>query len=95
LCPDRQVDYSRQRREAVLKQDPVLERADSLVGLANIFAMTSYQPWVNRFPVLRKVDAEHWDFIVTIATVFMAATRLRNLCLGDDREEALMELVAV
>jgi hypothetical protein len=43
---------------------------------------------------LREVNVEHWDFILTVAGVFMAATRLNNLHLSDAREENLMESVA-
>jgi hypothetical protein len=35
-----------------------------------------------------------WDFFVTVAGVFIAATRLENLQLSDNRKQELMEIVA-
>jgi hypothetical protein len=75
------------------KPDPLLERAQILVSAAHTNAIVMFSPLQDRFPILRRVDVEHWDFILTVAGVFMAATRLNNLRLGDDREVGLMEVV--
>lgn len=75
------------------KQDPLLERAETLVQAAQANAVTMFTPLLDRFPILKQVDAEHFDFILTVASVFMAATRLNNLRLDDARQETLMELV--
>lgn len=50
---------------------------------------------LDKFPFLREVDIKHWDFILTVAGVFMAASRLDNLRLVDARGENLMETVAM
>ena len=76
------------------KPDPLLDRAATLVQAAQVNAVGTFTPLLDRFPILRQVETEHWDFILTVAGVFMAATRLNNLRLGDAREEKLMELVA-
>jgi hypothetical protein len=76
------------------KEDPLLERAATLVEAAQAHAVGMFTPLIDRFPILRKVDIERWDFILTVAGVFMAATRLNNLRLGDAREEKLMGVVA-
>jgi hypothetical protein len=61
---------------------------------AKIYATSLFVPMVDQFPLLRNVKPDQWDFVVTIAGVFMAATRLRNLKKGDAREEKLMEIIA-
>jgi len=76
------------------KQDPLLERAGNLVQAAHINAIGIFTPLMDKFSVLREADVEHCDFILTVAGVFMAATRLNKLDLGDVREEKLMEVVA-
>ena len=76
------------------KQDPLLDRAADLVQAAQINAVGKFTPLLERFPILRQADTEHWDFILTVAGVFMAASRLNNLRLGETREEKLMEVVA-
>ncbi len=76
------------------KQYPLLERAENLVPVAHANATVMFTSLLDRFPILRQVDVEHSDFILTVAGVFMAASRLNNLRLGDAHEEKLMELVA-
>lgn len=53
-----------------------------------------FTPLLDQFPFLGKVDVKHWDFIVTVAGVFIAATRLNNLKLDSNREDVLMDIVA-
>ncbi len=78
--------------------DPLTERADTLVQMANVAAISAFMPLFDRFPVLgetaRDGNTRHFDFIVTIAAVFIAATRLRNLRLGETRERNLMDRVS-
>ncbi len=76
------------------QSDPLLERAENLVPVAHVNATGLLTSLLDRFPILRQVDVEHSDFILTVAGVFMAASRLNNLRLGDVREEMLMEVVA-
>lgn len=76
------------------RDDPLLEQARGLVQAAHINAVGMFTPLLDRFPSLREVDTEQWDFVLTVAGVFMAASRLNNLKLGDAREERLMEVVA-
>ncbi len=76
------------------KEDPLLERAGILVQGAHINAIGMFTPLLERFPILQRVNTEQWDFVLTVAGVFMASSRLNNLKLGDSREERLMETVA-
>jgi hypothetical protein len=72
------------------KEDPLLRQADTLVQVAEINAIGMFTPLLKKFSFLREVDEKHWDFILTIAGVFVAVTRLGNLCLGENRERKLM-----
>lgn len=76
------------------KKDPLIERAETLVEAAKTFAISSYIPTLESFSILKNVQSEDWDFLVTIAGVFIGATRLNNLELGEEREIALMEIVS-
>ena len=75
------------------KIDPLMEQADILVQAASINAITAFTPMLDEFAFLREADPKHWDFVLTIAGVFMALTRLRNLRLGERRERKLSEKV--
>ena len=75
--------------------DPLQERAMNLVQAAHINAVAMFTPLMDEFSILQEVYVEQWDYILTVAGVFMAATRLNNLNLGDTRVERLMEVVAL
>ncbi len=75
-------------------QDPLVERAKELVAGAQIMAVSSLMPLSERFHFLEEIQPDDWDFFVTVATVFMGATRLDNLRLNEGREDKLMALVA-
>jgi len=77
-----------------MADDPLQSRADTLVDSASVNAVTMFTPLLNQFPSLRGIPTKHWDFILTVAGVFVAATRLSNMRLGDAREQHLMDRVA-
>jgi hypothetical protein len=74
--------------------DPLIKQAETLVGAANANAISAFIPLLNRFPFLESVDTKQWDFVLTIAGVFIAVTRLSNLELGEHREEELLMKVS-
>ncbi len=76
------------------KEDPLVKQAATLVTASGINATSIFVPLLDKFPFLREADVKHCDFILTVAGVFMAASRLNSLRLGDAREESLMEIVA-
>jgi len=53
-----------------------------------------FVPMLDQHPLLKKVNPARWDFVLTIAGVFMAPTRLQSLQLRDDRKQELMDVVA-
>jgi hypothetical protein len=76
------------------KGDPLQGQAETLVDAARINATGFFIPLLDKFPILRDADIGRWDFFLTIAGVFIAATRLRNLNLETAREEHLMAIVS-
>jgi len=76
------------------KENPLAEQARKLIGAASVFSVSLFEPTLKRFVVLEDVDVRRWDFIVTVAGVFISATRLNNLQAGTLREEKLMEIVS-
>ncbi len=74
--------------------EPLLGQAEKLVQADQVNAAGIFTPLWDRFPSLNSVDTEQWDFCLTVAGVFMAASRLNNLSVGDKREDRLMEIVA-
>ena len=75
------------------KGDRLRERAERLVPSASVFATSMFVPMRKQYPLLEKVHPEQWDFVLTIAGVFTAATRLQSLRLGDDRQTMLINAI--
>ena len=71
----------------------ITDRAERLVPTANINATTMFVPLLDRFPLLCGVDVDRWDFVVTIAGVFVAITRLRGLNIEEVVEEGAEKIV--
>jgi hypothetical protein len=73
--------------------DPLLREADDLVQVAEMNATVMFESLLKKFSFLREVDLKRWEFIVTIASVFIAIVRLQELGLGENRQQKLMERV--
>lgn len=67
--------------------DSLLKSAKTLVDAANINAVSMFTPLLDQFSILRKVDVEHWDFILTVAGVFVATIRVAHLDLEEDLQK--------
>jgi hypothetical protein len=76
------------------KPDPLLERAENLINAANILGIGSYTDLSANLPIVNNIDTEQWDWVFTIAGVFIAATRLNTLDLESSRKEKILETVA-
>ena len=77
-------------RELLGLGDPLLRQADTLVQAAETYAIETFTPLLKKFAFLREVDKGHWAFILTIAGVFIAVTRLGHLGLGENHQRKLM-----
>lgn len=77
--------------------EPLLPQAKALVDAALAFASRAYTPAAAEYPALGLTKAggkEHWDLIVSIAAVYIAAARLNNLELGAARAQKIMGVVS-
>lgn len=74
--------------------DQLLEKAKNLVPMAHVAAMSVYDAIFKHFPILRQASGKHSEFFLTIGGVFVAATRLNNLPIEDDRKERIMAVIA-
>jgi hypothetical protein len=79
--------------EMTTQNDPLLKQADYLVEVAQINSIALFQSARKDFLFLQDVNVKHWDSILTIAGVFMAANRLKNLHLNEQREQMLMKRI--
>ena len=63
------------------KRDPFESDADLLVGAVNTLAISVFPKFIDEFPFVPHDERgqRYWDFVVTIAGVFIALIRLRTL----------------
>ena len=68
------------------KRDLLERDAALLVGAANTHAVSMFVTFVDEFPFIPydERDQRYWDFVVTIAGVFLALIRLRTLNLNEN-----------
>ena len=55
-----------------------IENAKKLPSAAKILAVNSYVQFLDKFPIIEKIKPEHWDFILTIAGIFVAVSQLNH-----------------
>ena len=67
-----------------------IESAKKLPSTAKILAVNSYTQFLDKFSIIEKVKSEHWDFILTIASIFVAVSQLNHEnILEQDKDEIL------
>jgi len=73
------------------KPDPLLERAGNLINAANILRIGSYTDLSAELPIVNNIDTEQWDWVFTIAWVFVAVNPLNTN--ADDLETSTKEKI--
>jgi|CXWL01.1.fsa_nt_gi hypothetical protein len=75
------------------KPDPLLERAENLINAASILGIGSYTDFSADLSIVNKIDTEQWDWVFTIAGVFVADTRLNTDGLEASRKQQIHDLI--
>jgi hypothetical protein len=76
------------------RKDPKIERAGALVQVARVNATAMFVPLLDQYPALRNIDTEQWDFILTIAGVFMAMSRLEHARLPEKDKDLTSNVIS-
>ncbi len=75
------------------KPDPIFQKAETLLGAANILGISSCTKFSDDLPIVNDIETEHWDWVFTIAGVFVAVTRLNAMDLESHTKEKILEIV--
>lgn len=87
-------EMERKTTRAAQVDDPLLGRADILVQSARLNATAMFTTLLKEgHPRVGEAKTEDWDFFVTVASVYAAATGLQSLRLGEVREQKLLNKV--
>lgn len=83
--------FSRWKRK---KRDGLETQAETLVTAAKIQATVAYTSVGDRYDLVYSIPTETWDVLVTVAGVFVAATRVGQIGLPEARLDSLLAIVA-
>lgn len=56
----------------------IFENGDRLPAAAKVVAISSYTLFSDKYPIVQKIKSERWDFVITIAGVFVAVSQLNH-----------------
>ena len=69
----------------------LVENGKKLPSSAKILAVSSYTQFLDKYAVIRKVEPKHWDFIFSVAGVFVAVSQLKHTSITDSNRNALLD----
>ena len=75
-------------------EDGLQTQAENLVAVAQIKATTSYTSVGELFDLVYTIPTNRWNFVLTVAGVFIAATRANQIGLPGGRVDSMTEIVA-
>jgi len=71
----------------------VRKQADTLVSSASAAAVTLHGAMEKEFPIVLQIQLSEWDFFLTIASVFVATTRLEQSTMPPPQIDELLQIV--
>src|SRR5438034_7213261 len=71
----------------------LLVRAQSLVSMAYIGAVSDFMPMLDRFASLEGIDPKRWDKVLATAAIFVAVSRLNQINVAHTERNALLDVV--
>jgi len=73
--------------------DKLIENGKRLPSAARIEAVGSYTQFLDKYPIIAKIKPEHWDFILTIAGIFVAVSQLNHENIPEQDKDAILDTV--
>lgn len=71
----------------------LIENGEKLPSAAKILAVNSYTQFLDRNPIIEEIKPEHWDFILTIAGIFVAVSQLNHKNIPEQEKDAILDTV--
>ncbi|PIV38861.1 MAG: hypothetical protein COS29_05700 [Candidatus Omnitrophica bacterium CG02_land_8_20_14_3_00__42_8] len=73
--------------------DKLIENGEKLPSAAKVLAVSSYKQFINKYPIIEKIKPEHWDFVLTIAGIFVAVSQLNHENIPEQDKNAILDTV--
>jgi hypothetical protein len=75
------------------RMNKLLESGEKLVPSAHILAIGSYTQFLDKYAVIDQIDPKQWDFVITIAGVFIAVSQLNHENISDSDKDVLLDKI--
>ena len=69
------------------------QRGLKVSSAAKILAINSYTQFLDRYPIIEKVNSKHWDFVLTIAGVFVAISQLNHENISKKEKDNILDII--
>lgn len=81
------------RLHDAIRPDPLQRRANVVVSTATTLGVGCYVPYATEYAEIYTVAPEHWDWVFTVAGVYVALVSLGNRSFSRSRKDRLMRPV--
>jgi len=71
----------------------LIENSEKLPSAAKILAVNSYTQFLDKYSIIEKIKPEHWDFVLTIAGMFVAVSQLNHENIPEQDKDTLLDSV--
>jgi hypothetical protein len=86
--------FNKRRDDKDNKTTFLTEQIKQLVPAANILAISSFEPFLERHPQLTKVSIQDWDFFVTVAVIGSALMKLAHIVPSESQYNQLTAVLS-
>lgn len=70
-----------------------IENSEKLPSAAKILAVSSYTQFLDKYPIIEKIKPEHWDFVLTIAGIFVGVSQLNHESIPEDEKDTMLDAI--
>lgn len=71
----------------------LIENGEKLPSAAKAWAVASYIQFLDKYPVIGKIKPQHWDFVLTVAGVFVGVSQLNHEGIPEDEKDTILNAV--
>jgi hypothetical protein len=70
-----------------------IENSEKLPSAAKILAVNSYTQFLDKYPIIEKIKPEHWDFVLTIAGIFVGVSQLNHENIPENEKDTMLDTI--
>lgn len=76
-----------------MNMNKLIENGEILPSAAKSLAMNSYTEFVDNYPIAKQIEPYHWDYVLTVAGIFVAVSQLNHEKIPEQDKNALLDSV--